>query len=123
MKKTAIILSLLTCFAFASVNAQNNGTNAAMVKVYHKYIIEREIPGAGKLSQAQLNDIATKSCVTIYQQKNLVQWLESYVTENKVYCVYLAENEEAIREHARLAGFPVNKISEVKTMLDPTAAK
>ena len=92
-------------------------------KILHKFVIEREIPNAGKLSSAELQGIATQSCTTIDKMADPVQWVQSYVTDNKVYCVYLAENEEAIKTHAKLAGFPANKISEVKTIIDPTSAK
>ncbi len=88
-----------------------------------KYVIERDFPGAGKLLPSQLQDVARKSCLTISKLEDPVQWVESYVTDNKVYCVYLAENEAAIREHGRLSGFPVTKISEVKTVIDPTTAQ
>ena len=114
--KKFIILSVVASFAVFSLTAQTT-------KPLHKYIIEREIPHAGDMSAAQLDEVANKSCKAINKITEKVQWVESYVTENKVYCVYLAENEAAIREHARVAGFPVSKISEVKVILDPTAAK
>jgi hypothetical protein len=88
----------------------------------HKYIIERELPGAGKLSHEQLREISQKSCGVLSQLGSRIQWLESYVTDDKVYCVYIAPNEEIIREHARQGGFPANRISIVKTVIDPTTA-
>ncbi len=91
-------------------------------KVLRKYVIERDIADAGKLSEQELRGVATQSCTTIKKMTQNVQWVQSYVTDNKVYCVYLAENEEALREHAKLAAFPANKISEVKTTIDPTFA-
>jgi hypothetical protein len=121
MKKSAIIISVIACFVFLSASAQQKG--AETVKTFHKYVIERDFPGAGKLSPSQLQDIARKSCLTISKLQYSVQWVESYVTDNKIYCVYLAENEEAIREHGKLGGFPVTKISEVKTVIDPTTAQ
>jgi hypothetical protein len=88
-----------------------------------KYIIEREIPGAGKLSAADLQAISQKSCTVLKSMGPQIQWIESYVTGDKVYCVYIAPNEEAIREHATRGGFPANKVCEVKRMIDPTTAE
>jgi hypothetical protein len=88
-----------------------------------KYIIEREIPGAGKLSPEQLQVIAQKSCSVLQKLGPKVQWLESYLTDDKVYCVYIAPDEAAVREHAKQGGFPANRISEVKGMMDPTTAE
>jgi hypothetical protein len=85
-----------------------------------KYVIEREIPGAGQLSSAQLGEVSRKSCNVLQQLAPRVQWVQSYVTNDKLYCVYIAVNEEAVREHARQGGFPANKISEVKAVIDPT---
>ena len=84
-----------------------------------KYIIGREIPGAGKLSPQELQAISQKSCSVLNKLGPQIQWVQSYMTEEKVYCVYIAPNEEAIREHARQGGFPVNHISEVKAVIDP----
>lgn len=88
-----------------------------------KYVIEREIPGAGKLSAQELQGISQKSCQVLNQMGPKIQWLESYVTPDKIYCVYIAPNEESVREHAQKGGFPANRISEVKTMIDPTTAE
>ncbi len=88
-----------------------------------KYVIEREIPGAGKLSVQELQAISQKSCQVLSQMGPQIQWLESYVTPDKVYCVYIAPNEESVREHAQKGGLPANRISEVKTMIDPTTAE
>ena len=88
-----------------------------------KFIIEREIPGAGKFSPEQLQGIAQKSCNVIRGLGPQVQWLESYVTDDKLYCVYIAPNDETIREHARQGGFPANRISAVRRMIDPTTAE
>lgn len=87
-----------------------------------KYVIERELPGAGKLSREQLQAVSQKSCGVLQKLGPQIQWVESYVTDDKVYCVYLAPNEELIHEHARQGGFPANRISEVRTMIDPTTA-
>ena len=88
-----------------------------------KYIIEREIPGAGKLSPQELQAISQKSCGVLNQMGPRIQWVQSYVTGDKVYCVYIAPNEQMIREHAQQGGFPANRISEIKTMIDPTTAE
>lgn len=88
-----------------------------------KYVIEREIPGAGNLSTEELQAISQKSCGVIRNLGPQIQWVQSYVTGDKVYCIYIAPNEEMIREHANQGGFPANKVSEVKTMIDPTTAE
>jgi hypothetical protein len=87
-----------------------------------KYVIEREISGAGNLSASQLQTISQTSCGVLQKMGPQIQWLQSYVTDNRIYCVYIAPNEEAIREHARQGGFPANRISEVKSVIDPTTA-
>jgi cell division inhibitor SulA len=88
-----------------------------------KYIIEREIPGAGQLTAEELRGISQTSCGVLKQLGPQIQWVESYVTPDKVYCVYIAPSEDLVREHARQGGFPVNKISEVKSVIDPTTAE
>lgn len=88
-----------------------------------KFIIEREIPGAGALSPADFQAISQKSCGVLQAMSGAVQWVESYVTDDKVYCVYIAPNTEAIREHALQGGFPANNIAEIKRMIDPTTAE
>ncbi|MFO0901278.1 MAG: DUF4242 domain-containing protein [Pirellulales bacterium] len=85
-----------------------------------KYVIERELPGAGSLSAEQLQGISQKSCSVLRELGPTIQWLESYVTDDKIYCVYIAPSAELIAEHARRGGFPANKISEVKRVIDPT---
>jgi len=87
-----------------------------------KYLIEREIPGAGKFSLQQLQAISQKSCSVLNKLGSQIQWLHSYVVDDKIYCVYIAPHEEMIREHARQGGFPANRISEVKAMIDPTTS-
>ena len=87
-----------------------------------KYLIEREIPGAGKFSPQQLQAISQKSCSVLNKLGSQIQWLHSYVVDDKIYCVYIAPHEEMIREHARQGGFPANRISEVKAMIDPTTS-
>jgi len=87
-----------------------------------KYVIEREIPGAGQLTAEQLAGVSNKSCDVLKKMGTEIQWVHSYVTDDKVYCVYIAPNEELIREHARLGEFPANSISEVSAIIDPTTA-
>lgn len=87
-----------------------------------KYVIEREIAGAGKLSAADLQGVSAKSCGVLQQLGPSIQWVQSYVTDDKIYCVYIAPNEALVREHARLGGFPANKVSEVRGIIDPTTA-
>jgi hypothetical protein len=88
-----------------------------------KFVIERDLPGAGQLSPDQLQGISSKSCSVLQQLGPQVQWLQSYVTDDKIYCVYIAPSAELIREHAARGGFPANRISEVKTTIDPTTAE
>lgn len=88
-----------------------------------KFVIEREIPGAGKLTSTDLQGISAKSCGVLRDLGPTIQWVESYVTEDKIYCVYIAPNEALVREHGRLGGFPANKVSEVKTVISPTTAE
>jgi hypothetical protein len=88
-----------------------------------KYVIERDIPGAGTLSTQELKGISQKSCGVLSGMGPQIQWLQSYVTADKVYCVYIAPNEEMVREHARQGGFPANRVSEVKSIIDPTTAE
>jgi Nickel responsive protein SCO4226-like len=85
-----------------------------------KYIIEREIPGVGNLSQNELQGISQKSCSVLTEMGPQIQWVQTYITPDKIYCVYIAPDEVAVREHARRGGFPANRISEVKSMVDPT---
>lgn len=88
-----------------------------------KYLIEREIPGAGKLTAQELKAVSQKSCEVLNKLGPQIQWLQSYVTGDKIYCVYIAPNEKLIREHAEQGGFPVNRISEVAAVIDPTTAE
>ena len=88
-----------------------------------KYLIEREIPGAGDLSAPELQAISQKSCGVLREMGPQIQWVESYVTGDKVYCVYIAPDEASVREHASRGGFPANRVSEIKRMIDPTTAE
>jgi hypothetical protein len=87
-----------------------------------KFIVEREIPGAGSLSQAQLKSVAEEACVAVQKMGQRIHWIHSYVAMEKTYCVMIAGNEEAIREHARQCGLPATRISEIKQMIDPATA-
>jgi len=88
-----------------------------------KYVIEREIPGVGELTPDQLQAISQKSCAVLSNLGPQIQWVESYVVNDRIYCVYIAPNEELIREHARQGGFPANRISEVRAIVNPTTAQ
>lgn len=88
-----------------------------------KYVIEREIPGAGKLTAGELKNISEASCNVLRKMGSEIQWIHSYVAEDKIYCVYVAPNEEMVREHARLGGFPANSVSRVSTIIDPVTAE
>ena len=88
-----------------------------------KYVIEREIPGAGKLSAQELQAISQKSCGVLQKLGPQIQWLQSFVTDDKIYCIYIAPSEEMVREHARQGGFPANRVSVVREVIDPTTAE
>lgn len=88
-----------------------------------QYLIQRDIPGAGKLSSAELKAISQKSREVLNEMGPQIQWVESYVTGDQIHCIYRAPNEEMVREHARRGGFPANKVSEIKTVIDPTTAE
>jgi hypothetical protein len=88
-----------------------------------KYVIERDLPGAGKLSKDQLHAISQKSCGVLSNLGPQIQWLHSYVTDEKIYCVYIAPNEAMVREHAKQGGFPANQVSAVRMVIDPTTAE
>ena len=88
-----------------------------------QFVIEREIPGAGSLSETQIRDISLRSLQTLKEMGPQIQWLHSYVTEDKVYCVYLAPDEDSVREHARRTGIPADRVSAVRRLIDPTNLK
>jgi uncharacterized protein DUF4242 len=88
-----------------------------------KFVIERNIPGAGKLSPAELKAVSQKSCGVLRDLGPAIQWVQSYVTDDKIYCVYIAPNEEMVREHARQGGFPADKVSVIRGMIDPTTSE
>jgi hypothetical protein len=88
-----------------------------------KFVIERELPGAGKLSPMELKGISQKSCEVLRSMGPKIQWQQSYVTDNKIYCVYLADSEKDVREHAQRGGFPANSVATVRAMIDPATAE
>jgi hypothetical protein len=92
-------------------------------KTMPKYIIERNIPNAGHLSASELQSISQKSCDVLTEMGPQIQWLESYVTDDKIYCIYIAPNEATVKEHAEKGGFPANSISQIRTSIDPTTAE
>jgi len=88
-----------------------------------KYVIERELPGAGKMTPAELHAIAVKSCDVLEEMGPRIQWMHSYVTDDKIYCVYVAPDVAAVKEHAEKGGFPANRIERVRSMIDPTTSE
>lgn len=88
-----------------------------------KYVIERIVPGASKMSASELKTLSVRSCNVLNQIGPQIQWIHSYVTDNKIYCIYIAANEELVHKHARLGGFPANHVSQVKTIIGPTTSE
>ena len=88
-----------------------------------KYVIERVVPGASNMTPAELKTMSQRSCNVLNELGPQIQWVQSYVTDNKIYCIYIAPNEELIQEHARLGGFPANQVAQVKTIIDTTTAE
>jgi len=88
-----------------------------------KYVIERELPGAGKLTPEQLHSVAQKSCGVLREIGPQIQWIQSYVTDEKIYCVYIAPDEATVRKHAQMGGFPANRVSQVRAVIDPTTSE
>jgi hypothetical protein len=115
--RTPLVALALCCLVFAVpalAQSQGGGT-------MQKYVIERDLPGAGKLSPAELQAISQKSNDVLRGMGTKIQWVQSYVTQDKIYCVYLAENEADIRSHAKAGGFPANRVSRIMTVIDPTS--
>ena len=88
-----------------------------------KFVIERDIPEAGKMSSGQLQAISQKSCGILREMGPQIQWIQSYVVDDKIYCIYVAPDEDAVRKHADKGGFPANRISRIRTVIDPTTAE
>ncbi|HRO46504.1 DUF4242 domain-containing protein [Agriterribacter sp.] len=121
IKITALVFAILFMTSTA-VKAQTENTKSES-KTMKTYVIEREMPGAGMLTPEQLKGASQTSCTVLTEIGPKIQWMHSYVTGNKIYCVYKAENEKLILDHAKKAGFPANKVSEVVTMISPETAK
>ena len=88
-----------------------------------KFVIERDIPGAGKLSPQQLQAISQKSCGVLQEMGSRIQWVQSYVTDDRIYCVYIAPDEDTVRKHVQQGGFPANRISQIRSVIDPTTSE
>jgi hypothetical protein len=88
-----------------------------------KFVIEREIPGAGKLTPAELQGISQTSCGVLRELGPRIQWVESFVTDDKIYCIYIAPDEDTVRKHAQMGGFPANKVAQVRAIIDPTTSE
>lgn len=129
MKTTVRIVSIIlamfvTTAGFAQTASVTTSTKKTKESSTMKtYVIEREIPGAGKLTGADLKSISQKSCGVIKDLGPGIEWVQSYVTDNKIYCIYRAESEELLREHAAKGGFPINYVSVLSTMISPATAE
>jgi hypothetical protein len=117
-------IMLFTGYAsMAQTTAAANNSPKTKSTTMKTYLIERDIPGAGKLTPEQLKAISKTSCNVLKEMGPQIQWIQSYVTGNKIFCVYKAENEELIREHAKKGGFPANEITEISSEISPATAK
>lgn len=116
-----LVLFIITGMAsFAQTEKSTNNSKKVIMKTY---LIERDIPGAGQLTGADLKGISQKSCTVLKEMGPRIEWLHSYVTGNNIFCVYKAESEELLREHAKKGGFPINKVTEIATVISPETAK
>jgi uncharacterized FlgJ-related protein len=120
-----LIFAIMIFMASASIAQTTTASNNSTTKTptMKTYLIERDIPGAGKLTPEQLKSISQKSCSVLKEMGPQIEWIQSYVTGDKIFCVYKAENEELIREHAKKGGFPANVITEVGTEISPATAE
>ena len=130
LKTTSCLLLVLTLFMYSSSVRSQETSHREMVKEslekksdMKTFLIEREIPQAGIMSSEQLKGISQKSCTVLNELGTGIEWIHSYVTQDKVYCIYKALNEELIEKHAEKGGFPVSYITELSTVIDPTTAK
>jgi hypothetical protein len=114
---------MITGYASSAQTTASNISSSPKTTSMKTYLIERDIPGAGKLTPEQLKSISQKSCGVLKEMGPQIEWIQSYVTGDKIFCVYKAENEELIREHAKKGGFPANKITEVSTQISPATAE
>ena len=121
--KTLSIIFILAVLSTSQMKAQQSEKSESMNNDLKTYVIEREIPGAGQLTPEELKNISQASCSVLSEMGPSIEWQHSYVTGDKVYCVYKAENKELVEEHARKGGFPANVISEVATTISPATAK
>lgn len=125
IKTTTLLLVLLagSITAFSqTVETKNKQSEAMKTNTMNTYVIEREIPNAGKLNAEQLQGISKTSCTVLKDLGPGIEWLHSYVTDNKIYCVYRAESEEILRKHAEKGGFPINSVSKLSTVISPSTA-
>ena len=123
--RISLLLTILLFAGFASIAQESNATDQSKTQKTNEmktYLIEREIPNAGLLTPAELKGISQKSCSVLKDIGPGIQWIHSYVTGNKIYCIYKAESEELIREHAKKGGFPANKIVEISSVISPATA-
>jgi hypothetical protein len=109
--------------AVHEVESSTQSKKLTLERAMPKYVIERDIPNVGSVTPEQVIAISQKSCSVLNNLGPTIQWLHSYVTQDKIYCVYIAPNEEMVREHAKQGGFPANKVSEVKLVIDPTSTE
>jgi hypothetical protein len=125
IKMLFLILMLSSTAAFAQTASSTKPENKKTMetKEMKTYVIEREIPGAGKLTGAELKSISQASCSVLKQMGPGIEWVQSYVTDNKLFCIYRAENEEALRTHAKKGGFPINAVNLVSTTISPATAE
>jgi hypothetical protein len=112
-----------SCYTFSQRRFVSSQYRDEKEQPMPKYVIEREIPGAGNIGPEDMQGISQKSCSVLKELGPEVQWVQSYVTEDKIYCVYIAPNKEMVLEHAKRGGFPANSVAEVKRMIDPTTAE
>ncbi len=110
----------MNCGCFGGIIKDSKASEVANVP---KFVIEREIPEVGKLSPEQLQAVSQTSCGVLREMGPQIQWVQSYVTDDKIYCVYIAPDEDTVRRHAEQGGFPANRISQVRSMIDPTTAE
>ena len=120
--KQISILVIMILAVTATIAQNSNSTNKSNQKEMKTYVIEREIPGAGKLTAEQLKGISQTSCTVLKEMGPKIQWIHSYVTGDKIYCIYKAESIELVREHAKKGGFPANAVNEVATVISPATA-
>lgn len=124
MKTIKLVLALIVfTLNFTQAQQKENQTTIKNNNIMKTYVIERIIPGAGDLTAEQLKGISQTSCTVIKEMGPKIEWQQSYVTGDKIYCVYKAENKELIEEHAKKGGFPANSVSEVKTVISPATAE